>query len=261
MSDRPAVISGRNLSCLFGSGKKKFHAVKRVSFDIHDQEIISIVGESGSGKTTLARMILLLQPISEGTLLINNQHPLHPKKHWQYVQAVFQDPFASFNQFFTIKNQLLSAFKLKESKIDQKDKQARIEAALLQVNMSPEKILEKYPFELSGGQMQRLLIARIFLIRPRILIADEPTSMVDACSRATILDMLLDLKRKLHMTIIFITHDIGLAYYVSDRIFVMRNGSIVEQGGPNQVILHPAHSYTQRLLQDIPVLNRAWLQN
>jgi peptide/nickel transport system ATP-binding protein len=130
---------------------------------------------------------------------------------------------------------------------------------LRSVGMEPGDVLEKFPFELSGGQMQRLLIARIFLIRPKILIADEPTSMIDACLRASILDLLLDLKKELKMCIIFITHDIGLSHYVSDRIFVMCKGKIVETGHPDEVIANPQHAYTKKLLDDIPVLHKTWI--
>ncbi len=131
------------------------------------------------------------------------------------MQAVFQDPFSAFNQFFTIRAQLKSSFKLFEQKPSRDEIEARVDAALLAVNIQPKEIEGKYPFELSGGQMQRMLLARIFILRPEVLIADEPTSMVDACSRASILDYLLKLKKELDMTIVFVTHDIGLACYIS----------------------------------------------
>ncbi len=151
-------------------------------------------------------------------------------------------------------------FNLFDEKPSDDEMMAKIKDALEAVNLEISKVEGKYPFELSGGQMQRLLIARAFLINPKVLIADEPTSMVDACSRANILDFLLSLKEKLDMTIIFITHDIGLAYYVSDRIFIMKQGQVVEQGSPKNVILKPEHPYTQKLLNDIPQLNKEWLK-
>jgi len=119
-------------------------------------------------------------------------------------------------------------------------------------------LTNKYPFELSGGQMQRLMIARIFLLKPKILIADEPTSMIDACSRATILDMLMQLRNEIGMTIIFITHDIGLAYYVSDKVFIMEHGKFVESGSADEVILSPTHKYTKRLISDVPKIYEEW---
>jgi peptide/nickel transport system ATP-binding protein len=136
----------------------------------------------------------------------------------------------------------------------------RVDEALRAVNIKPGEIDGKYPFELSGGQMQRMLLARIFILKPEVLIADEPTSMVDACSRASILEYLMRLREQLRMTIVFVTHDIGLAYYVSDAVFIMHRGRIVEQGPPEQVIHTPASAVTRELLADIPQLNREWIR-
>jgi len=126
------------------------------------------------------------------------------------------------------------------------------------VSLKFEEMTNKYPFELSGGQMQRLMIARIFLLKPKILLADEPTSMVDACSRATILDYLMQLRNEIGMTLIFITHDIGLAYYVSDTVYIMERGKFVESGPPDIVILHPKEAYTRRLISDVPKIYEEW---
>jgi peptide/nickel transport system ATP-binding protein len=126
------------------------------------------------------------------------------------------------------------------------------------VNLKYEELTNKYPFELSGGQMQRLMIARIFLLKPKILLADEPTSMIDACSRATILDMLMQLRDEIGMTVIFITHDIGLAYYVSDKVYIMERGKFVESGTPDEVILYPREVYTKRLISDVPKIYEEW---
>jgi peptide/nickel transport system ATP-binding protein len=126
------------------------------------------------------------------------------------------------------------------------------------VNLKFDELTNKYPFELSGGQMQRLMIARIFLLKPKILLADEPTSMIDACSRATILDMLMNLRNETGMMIIFITHDIGLAYYLSDSVYIMEQGKFVESGTANDVILNPKADYTKRLLNDVPKIHEPW---
>jgi peptide/nickel transport system ATP-binding protein len=136
----------------------------------------------------------------------------------------------------------------------------KVDEALLAVNIKPPEIEGKYPFELSGGQMQRMLLARIFILRPEVLIADEPTSMVDACVRASILDYLMKLKEELKMTIVFITHDIGLAYYVSDRLFIMHSGRIVEEGAPDEVTLSPKNKHTLQLLDDIPDIKKEWIK-
>src|SRR5262249_35880669 len=207
----------------------------------------------------LAKMLLRLEQPTSGELLFDGK-PIaaepDARVHWRKVQAVFQDPFSAFNQFFTIRSQLKSSFTLFPEKPSDKEMEDRVDHALLAVNIKPKEIEGKFPFELSGGQMQRMLLARIFILRPQVLIADEPTSMVDACSRANILDYLMKLKEELSMTIVFVTHDIGLAYYVSDSIFIMHAGKIVEQGSPDQVTQSPSSEITKQLLEDIPNVHR-----
>ncbi len=256
-------FEGRNLTRTFGHGKKQTAAVDHVDFTIKNREIVSVVGQSGCGKTVLAKLLLRLEKPTSGELFIDGK-PIDaepdPREHWRHVQAVFQDPFSAFNQFFTIRAQLKSAFRLFKQKPSDKEMEDRVDQALLNVNIKPKEVEGKYPFELSGGQMQRMLLARIFVLRPQVLIADEPTSMVDACSRASILDYLMKLKQELDMTIVFVTHDIGLAYYISDRIFIMDKGKIVEQGPPDQVTQTPSSEVTKQLLDDIPHVNREWIK-
>lgn len=255
-------FEARGVSRLFGHGKKTTLAVDNVSFKIHDKEIVSLVGQSGCGKTVLAKMLLRLEKPTSGELFFNGK-PIDAepdaRAHWRQVQAVFQDPFSAFNQFFTIRSQLKSSFRLFKEQPPEKEMEERVDQALLNVNIKPREIDGKYPFELSGGQMQRMLLARIFILRPEVLIADEPTSMVDACSRANILDYLMKLKEELKMTIVFVTHDIGLAYYVSDSIYIMHKGQIVEQGSPDQVTQQPQSATTRQLLDDIPDIHRDWV--
>jgi peptide/nickel transport system ATP-binding protein len=262
MFNKVAKFEARALTKVFGHGDKQKVAVDHVCFKIKDREIVSIVGESGCGKSVLAKLLLRLEKPSLGELLYKGQ-PLDQNKdlreHWRQVQTVFQDPFSAFNQFFTIRAQLRASFHLFKKKPTRAEMEERIDQALLAVNIKPKEIEGKYPFELSGGQMQRMLLARIFILRPEVLVADEPTSMVDACSRASILDYLMKLKQELQMTIIFITHDIGLAYYVSDSIYIMHQGRIVEQGPPDQVTLDPQNNITKKLLEDIPQINRDWI--
>jgi len=257
------MFEAKNLSRTYGHGKKLVEAVKNVSFNIPSRDIVSVVGQSGCGKTVLAKMLLRLETPTSGTLRFNGK-PIEseqdPRDHWRSVQAVFQDPFSAFNQFFTIRAQLKSSFKLFKVKPSDEEMEARVDAALLAVNIKPKEVEGKYPFELSGGQMQRMLLARIFILRPQVLIADEPTSMVDACSRANILDYLMKLKKELDMTIVFVTHDIGLACYISDSIFIMHQGEIVEQGPPDQVTGSPTSSVTKQLLEDIPDVHREWIK-
>ncbi|MGL1935224.1 MAG: ATP-binding cassette domain-containing protein [Fibrobacterales bacterium] len=261
MSANGYKFQARDLSCTFGSGKGALVAVDNVSFNIKDQAIVSLVGASGCGKTVLAKMLLNLQKPTGGELHFDGKPLTNPKNHWKSVQCIFQDPFSAFNQFFSVEKQLKMSFNLFTVKPSKSQQDAIVRKALEDVNLKPDEFLDKYPFELSGGQMQRLLIARIFIIRPQVLIADEPTSMVDACSRSNILDYLLKLKQELKMTIVFITHDLGLAYYVSDTIMIMDEGKIIEQGDPDQVTFHPKHPKTIQLLEDIPQLNKEWIKH
>lgn len=262
MRSEEAKFEAQKLRRVYGHGKKVTVAVDDVSFTIRDREIVSLVGQSGCGKTVLAKMLLRLERPTSGVLLFDGK-PIDveadPRRHWRRVQAVFQDPFSAFNQFFSIRSQLKAAFTLFEQRPSESEMEERVDQALLAVNIKPKEIEGKYPFELSGGQMQRMLLARIFILRPKVLIADEPTSMVDACSRANILEYLLKLKQELDMTIVFVTHDIGLAHYISDSIFIMHAGQIVEQGPPDQVIFSPSSPVTRQLLDDIPDVHREWI--
>lgn len=258
------VLEAKNIDKIFGSGKKCVHAVKQVNFKLHKAEIISIVGESGSGKTTFAKILLGLLAETNGQILYNGKPRLlkgHAARraYWQNIQAIFQDPFSTFNQFFRVEkilNDCLSLQGLHHLPIE--EKRAKMKDACRFVNLKYEELYNKYPFELSGGQMQRLMIARIFMMRPNVLIADEPTSMIDACSRSTILDMLLKLREEKDMTILFITHDLGLAYYVSDTLYIMERGEMVEFGPATELIVQPQHRYTKQLVADVPKLNEAW---
>ena len=260
MPSEANIFSAENLIMKFGHGKKTVKAVDEVSFTIADQEIVSLVGGSGCGKSVLAKTMLGLHKPTSGEFLYKGRVIENQRMHWREVQMVFQDPFSCFNQFFTIRSQLKASFGILEKKPSKKEMEDRVDQALRAVNIEPPEIEGKYPFELSGGQMQRMLLARIFILRPKVLIADEPTSMVDACVRANILDYLMKLKQELEMTIVFITHDIGLAYYVSDRLFIMYQGKIVEQGAPDEVTLTPKNAQTIRLLDDIPDIHKEWIK-
>lgn len=259
MPNETTIFTATDITRTFGHGKKLVKAIDNVSFTIADQEIITIVGGSSCGKSVLAKILLGLIKPTSGELLYHGKPIINQREHWREVQSVFQDPFSCFNQFFKIRSQLKSSFGIFKEKPSKEEIEERVDQALLAVNIVPSEIEEKYPFELSGGQMQRMLLARIFAIRPKVLIADEPTSMVDACVRANILDYLMKLKEELKMTIIFITHDIGLAYYVSDRMFIMHQGKIVEQGNPDDVALNPKNEHTIQLLDDIPDIHKEWI--
>ena len=260
----PLCLSGRGVTRIFGSGAKANTAVDHVDFDFHEGEFVSIVGESGSGKTTLSKMLLGLLNVSEGEILFQGKPRdistrAKRNEYWKGIQAIFQDPFASYNTFHKIDSVLLDCINMRGGRnLPYEKKVEMMTEACSFVNLKFAELTNKYPFELSGGQMQRLMIARIFLLKPKILLADEPTSMVDACSRATILDMLLNLRDETGMTIIFITHDIGLAYYISDTVYIMEHGKFVEYGKADEVILNPKAPYTKRLISDVPKIHEEW---
>ena len=262
--EKNLILSTTGLTKVFGFGRQKTLAVDHVNMDLYEGEVVSLVGESGSGKTTLAKMLLGLLNPTEGDIYFQGKMrdiSSHKKKqeYWKNIQAIFQDPFSAYNTFHKIDAVLLDCIRMRGGGKFPKEKKVELMTeACSFVNLKFAELTNKYPFELSGGQMQRLMIARIFLLKPKILLADEPTSMIDACSRATILDYLMLLRNEVGMTVIFITHDIGLAYYVSDKVFIMEQGKIVESGSADEVILHPQAPYTQRLINDVPKIYEEW---
>ncbi len=262
--EKKLCLSARGLTRVFGFGHHKTVAVDHVDLDLYEGEVVSIVGESGSGKTTLAKMLLGLINPTEGDIYFQGQKrdirtQKKKKEYWKNIQAIFQDPFSSYNIFNKIDAVLLDCIRMRGGgRLPHEKKVGMMAEACSFVNLKFEELTNKYPFELSGGQMQRLMLARIFLLKPKILLADEPTSMIDACSRATILEMLMQLRNEIGMTVIFITHDIGLAYYVSDSVYIMERGKFVESGSADEVILHPKEAYTKRLVSDVPKIYEEW---
>ncbi|MCD5401218.1 ATP-binding cassette domain-containing protein [candidate division NPL-UPA2 bacterium] len=259
------MLKVHNLTKVYTSGflnKKSVVAVDKISFDVHRGEIISLVGESGSGKTTTAQIILhLLQPTSgrvvfEGKSIWGLKNKAELKKYWQKVQGIFQDPYASFNPMYKAERMLYQAFNLLDGSPD--NKKEIVGEALEAVGLRPGDVLGKYPHQLSGGQRQRLMIVRCHILRPKLILADEPVSMIDASGRAGLLQLFAELRDRYKTTIIFITHDLGLAYYMSDRILVMYKGRIVEEDIPEKILSHPQHPYTKKLIEDIPLIQRKW---
>lgn len=255
------LLEARELCRTFGSGSHMIHAVDHVNFSVQPGEIVSIVGESGSGKTTLGRLLLRLLDSTDGQLLLHGQDvtKLHSNKelksYWRKVQAVFQDPFSAFNQFYTNRRVLGNALNVLDPKPSTAEKDTRAVSALRDVGLDSEEVLNKWPHQLSGGQVQRVMIARALMVNPELLVADESTSMLDASLRVTVLNVMRDLRKKRNMAILFITHDLGQAYYLSDRVLVMHHGKIVEQGPVEEVLLHPQHEYTRGLMSDVPLLH------
>ena len=265
MPDEKQICLGvKGLTKIFGSGHSRTVAVDHVDMDLYQGEVVSIVGESGSGKTTLTKMLLGLITPTEGEIFfLGQKRDISSQKkkmeYWQNIQAIFQDPFSSYNTFHKVDSVLIDCINMRGGKhLPREKKVEMMTQACSFVNLKYAELTNKYPFELSGGQMQRLMIARIFLLKPKILLADEPTSMIDACSRSTILDYLMKLRRETGMTVIFITHDIGLAYYVSDVVYIMEHGKFVESGTADEVILQPKAPYTKRLINDVPKIYEEW---
>ncbi len=229
-------------------------AVDNVSFDINPAEIFTLAGESGCGKSTTAKLILGFEEATSGVMLHNGRPQTHKEKAWltQGVQAIFQDPFSSFNPLRTVDSyfhETVRNFRLASSKQEAIE---RIDHKLRLVGLTYEEFAGKYPNEFSGGQLQRISIARALVTDPKLIIADEPVSMVDASLRMSIVNLFKQLRDELGVSILYITHDLATAYYVSDRIAIMFRGNIVEMGTVDQVLMNPRHPYSKLLRDSIP---------
>ncbi len=232
----------------------KITAVDRISFNIKPAEIFTLAGESGCGKTTTAKVVLGFEEATSGTVTHNGKIQTKKEKVWvtEGVQAIFQDPFSSFNPLRTVDRyffETVENFRLRDYL---KDKIALIDQKLRLVGLSYEEFAGKYPNEFSGGQLQRISIARALMTDPKLIIADEPVSMVDASLRMSIVNLFKELRDQLGVSILYITHDLATAYYVSDRIAVMFRGNIVEMGTVEEVLMTPRHPYTRLLRESIP---------
>ena len=254
-----AILKARNLTKIYSLGglfsRTKITAVDRVSFSVQPAEIFTLAGESGCGKTTTARMILGFEYPTAGELLYENQNlvELRDKKAWfKKVQAVFQNPFETFNPLRKVEDYFFET--IQNFRLDKSMKKAEelIEEKLQAVGLSLCDIAGKYPGELSGGQLQRPSIARALVTNPSHLIADEPVSMVDASLRMSVVNLFRKMSDSFRVSVIYITHDLATAYYISDRIAIMFRGNIVEIGPVDQVLENPKHPYTKLLIESIP---------
>jgi oligopeptide/dipeptide ABC transporter ATP-binding protein len=219
--------------------------------------IMAVVGESGSGKTTLGNILLGLLPPSTGALRYRGRElgRLAGAERLAFrreVQAIAQDPFAAYNPFYTVDRALTVPIRKFHLAANRAGARRLIEQACVSVGLNPEDTLGRYPHQLSGGQRQRLMVARALLLRPRLLVADEPVSMVDASLRATILGNIAELNRRYGIAVVYITHDIMTAFHVADTICVLYRGHLVEAGDAATVIQSPQHPYTQLLVGSIP---------
>lgn len=262
------LLEIQNVTKRFISGplwrREETVAVDQVSFTLQSEEptITGVVGESGSGKTTLALMLLGNVSPDEGKIIFRGQNvaQMSAAERFQFrreVQPIFQDPFAAFNPFYRVDHVLTTPLERFGLASSTKAATSQIHEALELVGLRPAETLGRFPHQLSGGQRQRIMVARALLCKPKVIIADEPVSMVDASLRATILAGLQTLNRELGIAILYITHDLTTSYQVCDNVMVMYAGSVVETGAADQVIRQPEHPYTQLLVASIPSVDRS----
>ncbi len=265
-----ALLEARHATKIFGRGLIRKHgtlALEDFSLSIGSGQpsITGVVGESGSGKTTMARLLLGLESPTRGEVLYKGKDlrqlsSAERRSFLQDVQIIFQDPFEVYNSFYKVDHVLttpIAKFRLANSKSESR---ALIEEVLRAVGLRPEETLGRYPHQLSGGQRQRVMVARALLLRPKLIIADEPVSMIDASLRATVLDNLRQLNEEFGISLVYITHDLTTAYQISHNIIVLYSGSVTEVGDVELVVGEPQHPYTQLLIGSIPLPdpNRSW---
>ncbi len=243
-------------------GARKLPAVCDVSFDVRGGEVVSLIGESGSGKSTIGKMILRLISITSGKIWFNDMDISTLKgnalkEYYRRVQGVFQDPFGSYNPIFKADRIFQIVRREFYPHIPQADWDEKVERTLTSVGLNPQQVLNKFPHQLSGGQLQRFLIARALLLDIEFLVADEIISMLDASTRIDVLNLLADLKAR-GLSILFITHDLSLGYYISERAVILYCGRIMEMGRTESVFSNPIHPYTQLLMDSVPRLDQKW---
>src|SRR3954463_16521585 len=252
------ALHGTFRSRITGRGGGSVKAVDGVSFDLFQGEVLGLVGESGSGKTTLGRALLGLVRPTAGSVKLRGEElaglperQLRPKR--RHLQMVFQDPHASLNPGMTLETALAHPLQIHKLTNGQAETRAKVRETLELVGLSPtERFAESYPSDLSGGQKQRAAIARAIIVGPDLLVADEPVSMLDMSVRAKIIDLMIDLKQRLGLTYVYVTHDLASAKFFCDRVAIMYLGRIVEIGGVEQIFEDPKHPYKQALIRAIP---------
>ncbi len=267
-----ALLEARHATKVFGGGmfqSEEVVALDNFSMTIETEPpmITAVVGESGSGKTTLARLLLGMTPPTTGEVryLGKEMQKLSRQEERQFrrdVQVIFQDPYEVYNPFYRVDHVLATPLhKLGLAKSKSQMRALMVEE-LEAVGLRPEETLGRYPHQLSGGQRQRIMVARALLVRPKLIIADEPVSMVDASLRATILESLRTLTRDFGVSLIYITHDLITAYQISHNILVMYRGSVAEAGDARPIVQEPEHPYTRLLVGSIPLPDpkRSWVQ-
>ena len=257
------LLTVSNLNVIFNKGVSKgknqeLHAVKDVSFSLGKNQVLGVVGESGCGKSTVARSILQLQKPDSGDIKFNGSSitDIDKKEIRKEIQLIFQDPLDALNPRMTVAQIIAEPLHNLASVLNEKLSAAQIEEKLHQVIAAiglQKAHLQRYPHEFSGGQCQRIGIARAMIVNPQLLVCDEPVSALDVSIQAQIINLLLDLKEQTKMGMIFISHDLNIVRQISDKIIVLYNGEIVESGNAETIYQNPQHEYTKKLLASIPL--------
>ena len=252
------ILSVKDLEVTFGSRRKKFVAVKGVSFDIYKGETFGLVGESGSGKTTIGRAIIRINPTSGGDVIYKGQKingkisRTLDKQVTQQIQMIFQDPMASLNERAKVDYIVSEGLINVKKGISRQERTDKVSQALSEVGLLPE-FASRFPHEFSGGQRQRIGIARSLIMEPEFIIADEPISALDVSIRAQVLNLMSRLQKERGLTYLFIAHDLSVMRFICDRIAVIHKGVIVELAETEKLFAHPLHPYTRALLSAIPM--------
>jgi len=236
---------------------RKLHAVNKVSFDLQPGECLGVVGESGSGKSTLARAIVGTVPSSGGKILFEgndlaSMSPLERRVHRRDVQMVFQDPLAALNPRMTVGEIIAEPLVTHEPNTPREEVKARVTELMERVGLLPN-LINRYPHEFSGGQCQRIGIARALILKPKLLICDEPVSALDVSVQAQVVNLLMELQRDFGLAMIFIAHDLSVVKHISDRIVVMYLGRFMERAESRLLTTRPSHPYTQALISAVPI--------
>ena len=256
--NKEPLLQVRDMEVTFGKGKKKFVAVKGVTFDIYKGETFGLVGESGSGKPTIGRAIIRINPISAGEVTFKGQRISGKisrqldKQVTQKIQMIFQDPMASLNERAKVDYIVSEGLINVHPDISKEEREAAVSKALSDVGLLPE-FASRFPHEFSGGQRQRIGIARSLIMEPEFIIADEPISALDVSIRAQVLNLMSKLQKERGLTYLFIAHDLSVMRFICDRIAVIHKGVIVELSETEKLFAHPLHPYTRALLSAIPM--------
>ena len=256
--NKEPLLQVRDMEVTFGKGKKKFVAVKGVTFDIYKGETFGLVGESGSGKTTIGRAIIRINPISAGEVTFKGQRISGKisrqldKQVTQKIQMILQDPMASLNERAKVDYIVSEGLINVHPNISKEEREAAVSKALSDVGLLPE-FASRFPHEFSGGQRQRIGIARSLIMEPEFIIADEPISALDVSIRAQVLNLMSKLQKERGLTYLFIAHDLSVMRFICDRIAVIHKGVIVELSETEKLFAHPLHPYTRALLSAIPM--------